>query len=287
MLSDCIYQNLNNGGKTKPKSINNKHGKMKSTTKTLGALIALVATADLPLRGVDVLNPGALFVGGALYFGKEALTDDVILTRKFSHYNRLYQRKYANSVYNYVCSITSTVNAFDSKTVYAYTRTVNRVADGRIVYKERSESTFWPTSGVGSQPTNESSLQDEENNSMPNEVPLEVRSAMCQIAPDWSEKITTSFGYRVTWKYTDKPMLYWRSRRHFQMTLSNWRNLQISCNEFFKGNGAVFSTKSEITKDSDLGGEITAQSYKSLFGLVNLDPHDTGDVVFEVINKRP
>jgi len=260
---------------------------MKSTTKTLGALIALVATADLPLRGVDVLNPGALFVGGALYFGKEALTDDVILTRKFSHYNRLYQRKYANSVYNYVCSITSTVNAFDSKTVYAYTRTVNRVADGRIVYKERSESTFWPTSGVGSQPTNESSLQDEENNSMPKEVPLEVRSAMCQIAPDWSEKITTSFGYRVTWKYTDKPMLYWRSRRHFQMTLSNWRNLQISCNEFFKGNGAVFSTKSEITKDSDLGGEITAQSYKSLFGLVNLDPHDTGDVVFEVINKQP
>ncbi len=71
------------------------------------------------------------------------------------------------------------------------------------------------------------------------------------------------------------------------MTLSNWRNLQISCDEFFKGNGAFFSTKSEIPKDSDLGGEITAESYKSPFGLVNIDAHDKGDVVFEVINKRP
>ena len=164
---------------------------------------------------------------------------------------------------------------------------MNRVVNGRIVYIEKSNATFWPTSGVGAQPTNESSLQDEEKHSIPKEVPLEVRLSTCQIAPDWSETIRTSFGYRIKWKYTDKPMLYWRSSRHFQMTLSNWRNLQISCDEFFKGNGAVFSTKSEISKDTDVGGEITAQSYMSLFGLVNIDAHDTGDVAFEAINKRP
>ena len=142
-------------------------------------------------------------------------------------------------------------------------------------------------SGVGSQPTIESSLQDQENNSIPKEVPLEVRSSLCQIEPGWSERIKSSFGYRITWKYTGKPQLYWRNARHFQMTLSNWRNLKISCDEIYKGTGAVFSTKSEIPKDSDLGGEITAESYKSLFGLVNIDAHDKGDVVFEVINKRP
>jgi hypothetical protein len=254
---------------------------------SIAASIIMAITSGSPLHSQGSGQGSGSLVEGALYFGKEALTDNVLLTRKFSHYSRLYQRKYANSVYNHNCSITSKVNAYNSETIYTHTRTVNRVVNGRIVHIERSSSTFWPTSGVSSQPTNESSLQDEENHSMPKEVPLEVRLSMCQIAPDWSEKITSSFGYRITWKYTDKPMLYWRNSRHFQMTLSNWRNLQISCDEFFKGNGAVFSTKSEIPKDSDIGGEITAQSYVSLFGLVNIDAHDTGDVVFEVINKRP
>ena len=40
-------------------------------------------------------------------------------------------------------------------------------------------------------------------------------------------------------------------------------------------------------RKSENGGEITAQSYMSLFGRVNIDAHDTGDVAFEVINKRP
>ena len=248
----------------------------------IAASIIMATSSVSPLH-----SQGKSLLAGALYFGNEALTDNVLLTRKFSSYNRLYQRKYANSVYNHVCSITSEDNAYNSDIIYTHTRTVNQLVNGRIVYIEKSNSEFWPTLGVGSQPTNESSIQDEENHSIPKEVPLEVRLSMCQIAPDWSEKIISSFGYRITWKYTDKPMLYWRSRRHFQMTLSNWRNLQISCDEFFKGNGAVFSTKSEISKDTSRGGEITAQSYMSLFGRVNIDAHDTGDVAFEVINKRP
>ena len=167
-------------------------------------IMAITSVSQLHSQG-SRLGPGSL-LAGALSFGKEALTDNVLLTRRLSHYSRLYQRKYANSVYNHNCSITSKVNAYNSETIYEHTRTVNRVVNGRIVYIERSSSTFWPTSGVGSQPTNESSLQDEENHRMPKEVPLEVRLSLCQIAPDWSEKITSSFGYRITWKYTDKPI---------------------------------------------------------------------------------
>ena len=148
----------------------------------IAASIIMATSSVSPLH-----SQGKSLLAGALYFGNEALTDNVLLTRKFSSYNRLYQRKYANSVYNHVCSITSTVNAYNSETIYTHTRTVNQLVNGRIVYIEKSNSEFWPTLGVGSQPTNESSIQDEENHSIPKEVPLEVRLSMCQIAPDWSE----------------------------------------------------------------------------------------------------
>ena len=95
----------------------------------IAASIIMATSSVSPLH-----SQGKSLLAGALYFGNEALTDNVLLTRKFSSYNRLYQRKYANSVYNHVCSITSEDNAYNSDIIYTHTRTVNKLVNGRIVY---------------------------------------------------------------------------------------------------------------------------------------------------------
>ena len=56
-------------------------------------IFSIAASIIMATASVSPLySQGKSILAGTLYFGNEALTDNVLLTRKFSSYKRLYQR---------------------------------------------------------------------------------------------------------------------------------------------------------------------------------------------------
>jgi hypothetical protein len=82
--------------------------------------------------------------------------------------------------------------------------------------------------------------------------------------------------------------VWWRKERHFQLTLSNWKNQKMSCGEYYPENSAYFTTEKPIKLNEKPGGIIKALPYDSLFGRVNIGANtQNASFIFEPINKRP
>lgn len=245
---------------------------------------------SLSLQGNKFLDPKLAIPGAVLYFANEAMADNIVLKRTFSGYNKIHQKKYGNGTYTSTFKITSEVNPQTSESIYEWSRTYVEKLNGKNTKDVKSSSEFVPLIGEGLQSPEELEAQAEEEHTFPIKCRLEVRQFFCRTAPNFETRDTSSFKYRLSWKYIPEGdvKLYWRRARHFQMTLSNWRNLGISCDKAYHGDGAIFSTRSAITEGSTLGGEIAAESYQSLFGVVNIDSYTSNcDIAFEAINKRP
>jgi hypothetical protein len=256
----------------------------------IAASIIMATTPSLSLHGNKFVDPKLGVPGAVLYFLNEALTDNIALKRTFSGYNKTHQKKYGNGTYTSTFKITSEVNPHTSESIYEWSRTYVEKLNGKNTKDVKSSSEFVPLIGEGSQSPEELEAQAEEEHTFPIKCRLEVRQYFCRTAPNFETRDTSAFKYRISWKYIPEGdvNLYWRRARHFQMTLSNWRNLGISCDKAYHGDGAVFSTRSAITEGSTLGGEIAAESYQSLFGVVNIDSYTSNcDIAFEAINKRP
>ena len=222
-----------------------------------------MATTSVSLLHSGGLIPVIPGLGGALYFANEVLRDDVALTPTLSSYDHLHFRNYEGSIYESTASISSKVNTIDKKIKYDYSREVFSGLHGKLLYHETSSSEFAPMIGAGLSPEEleaEAIKGDEDN-----------------------------FAYNITWKYHPKENgeWWWRSARHFQMTLSNWKNQQMSCDEYYPETSAYFTTETPIKRGDRTGGIIEALPYQSLFGRINLGANTkNAGMDFQPINKR-
>jgi hypothetical protein len=73
---------------------------------------------------------------------------------------------------------------------------------------------------------------------------------------DWLMVDESDFAYNLTWKYTpnENGESWWRKERDFQLTLSNWKNQQMSCREFYLEPSAYFTTGKAIKRGDKAGG---------------------------------
>lgn len=243
------------------------------------ALTLVVFVSALGLYGKDVVTGGVVAVAG--YVVKDLITDNVKLTSKLSDYYRLYQRVYANEVYNLNYTIKGSGTA-EGEITYKWTTSVIRVVDKKVTFCGDSTNAFVPTANA--YPSYESQF----TNRIPDAVPLEIRKSNCQIDPSWKESLTTSFAYRINWEFNGTPLWYWRRARNFRIKCLNWEPRQINCEEYYKGTGAEYLTEQEIPVNVKPGGQIWCKSYVAgppgwEFGVVNIDPGDKGHLVFEVV----
>ena len=251
--------------------------------------MATTSVSSLHSQGYG-LGPGGL-AAGALYFGNEVLRDDVSLTARLESYNYLFLREYEGAFYESSAHITSKVNMLDNKVTYEYAREIYSTLDGMIVdYKRDTKSEFAPMLGAGLS-IEELEAEAVKGGVFPQEYFLGVRSFSCNMAnANWKMTEESDFAYNITWKYTPKENgeVWWRNDRHFQLTLSNWKNQQMSCGEYYPENSAYFTTKFPIRKMDKTGGLIEALPYDSLFGRVNISANTrNAGFIFEPINKRP
>ena len=236
------------------------------------------------------LGSGSI-VTGALYYGNEVLRDDVLLTARLESYDYLFLREHEGAFYESTASIQSKVNMLDFKVRYEYAREMYTTLNGMIVHYERdAKSEFAPMLGAGL------SIEDLEAEALkrgkfPIEYFLAVRSFGCDMEQaNWNEIEESNFAYNITWKYTPKENgeVWWRKERHFQLTLSNWKNQKMSCGEYYPENSAYFTTEKPIKLNEKPGGIIKALPYDSLFGRVNIGANtQNASLTFEPINKRP
>jgi len=236
------------------------------------------------------LGSGSL-VTGALYYGNEVLRDDVLLTARLASYDYLFLREYEGAFYESTASIQSKVNMLNFEVRYEYAREVYGALDGMVSYYERdAKSAFAPMLGAGLS-LEELEAEALKRGNFPKEYFLAVRSFGCDMEKaNWETIEESNFAYNITWKYTPKENgeWWWRNDRHFQLTLSNWKNQQMSCGEYYPESNAYFTTEKPIRKMDRTGGVINALPYDSLFGRVNISANtQNAGFIFEPINKRP
>jgi hypothetical protein len=252
-------------------------------------IMAITSVSPLHSRGSG-LGPGSL-VAGALYSGNEVLRDDVSLTARLSSFDHLYSREYAGGKYESTASISSLVNATDLTVIevkYEYTREVFAGLHGKLLYHERDTKSAFKT-WIGDGPTPEElEAEAQKEKKFPRAYFLAVRAFECTENASWKTTQEDHFAYNIAWKYTPKENgeWWWRNERHFQLTLSNWKNQQMSCGESYPENSAYFTTEKPIKKMDRTGGIIKALPYNSLFGRVNIGANtQNASLNFEPINK--
>lgn len=256
-------------------------------------IFSIAASMIMVVASVSQLHSqgSASLAAGALYFGNEVLRDDVSLTARLESYNYLFLREYEGAFYESSAYITSKVNMLDNKVTYEYAREVYGTIHGMIaIYARDAKTPFAPMSGGGLSPE-ELEAEAVKGGVFPQEYFLGVRSFSCNMAnANWKMTEESDFAYNITWKYTPKENgeWWWRNDRHFQLTLSNWKNQQMSCGEYYPENSAYFTTKFPIRKMDKTGGLIEALPYDSLVGRVNISANTrNAGFIFEPINKRP
>jgi hypothetical protein len=256
-------------------------------------IFLIAASIIMATSSVTLLHSqGQAFgLGGVLYLANEVLRDDVLIATRLSSYNHLYIRDYEGGTYESNASISSTVNATNSEVKHEYAREVFAGLHGKVQYYERdANSPFTPMIGAGKSPE-ELEAESAKGKKFPREYFLAVRAFSCAMEnADWETTHEDDFAYNITWKYQGKENgdWWWRNARHFQMTLSNWKNQQMSCDKFYPENSAIFTTKDPIKNGNKKGGIIEALPYQSLFGRVNLGANTpNANIDFEPINKRP
>ena len=249
----------------------------------------IMATTSVSLLHSGGLIPAIPGLGGALYFANEVLRDDVALTPTLSSYDHLHFRNYEGSIYESTASISSKVNTIDKKIKYDYSREVFSGLHGKLLYHETSSSEFAPMIGAGLSPE-ELEAEAIKGHQFPKEYFLAVRAFSCERKNAiWKTVDEDNFAYNITWKYHPKENgeWWWRSARHFQMTLSNWKNQQMSCDEYYPETSAYFTTETPIKRGDRTGGIIEALPYQSLFGRINLGANtQNAGMDFQPINKR-
>ncbi len=256
---------------------------------SIAASIVMVITSVSQLHSQGSgLGPGSL-VAGALYYGNEVLRDDVLLTARLESYDYFFLREYEGAIYESNASIQSTVNMLNFEVRYEYAREVYGGLDGMLVFSKRdTTSAFAPMLGAGLSPE-ELEAEALKRGNFPKEYFLAVRSFGCDIEKaNWETVEESNFAYNITWKYTPEANgdWWWRKDRHFQLTLSNWKNQQMSCGEYYPENSAYFTTEKAIRKMDRTGGVIKALPYDSLFGRVNISANTpNAGFIFEPINK--
>ena len=255
----------------------------------IAASIVMVATSVSPVHSKGLIAiPG---LGSVFYFINEVVRDDVSLTARLASYNHLFLREYAGAFYESTASITSKVNMLTFEVRYEYAREVYGTIDGMIAHHERdAKSPFAPMLGAGLS-LEELEAEALKGGTLPKEYFLAVRNFRCDREnANWQMIEESDFAYNITWKYTPKENgeWWWRNERHFQMTLSNWKNQQMSCGEYYPESSAYFTTGKTIKKLDRAGGVIEALPYDSLFGRVNISANtQNAGFIFEPINKRP
>ena len=254
-------------------------------------IMATTSVSSLHSQGSS-LGPDGL-VAGTLYIGNEVLRDDVLLTARLASYDHLYSREYAGGKYESSAAIKSLVNAEDltvTEVKYEYVREVSAGLHGKLLYNERDTTSAFKT-WIGDGPTPEElEVEAQKGKKFPRAYFLAVRAYECKEIANWTTTEEDHFAYNITWKYTPKENgeVWWRKERHFQLTLSNWKNQKMSCGEFYPENSAYFTTTKPIKKKNRKGGIIEAQPYDSLFGRVNIGANtQNASLTFEPINKRP
>ena len=252
-------------------------------------IMATISVSPLHSQGSG-LGPGGLGAG-ALYIVNEVLRDDVLLTARLESYDYLFLREHEGAFYESTACIQSKVNMLDFKVRYEYAREIYSTLDGMIVdYKRDTKSEFAPMLGAGLS-IEELEAEAHKGGKFPIEYFLAVRSFGCDMEQaNWNEIEESNFAYNITWKYTPKENgeVWWRKERHFQLTLSNWKNQKMSCGEYYPENSAYFTTKTPIRLNDKTGGVINALPYDSLFGRVNISANtQNASFIFEPINKRP
>jgi len=251
--------------------------------------MATTSVSSLHSQGSG-LGPGSL-VAGALYYGNEVLRDDVSLTARLESYDYFFLREYEGLFYESNASIKSMVNMLNFEVRYEYAREVYGGLNGMLFYSKRdTTSAFAPMLGAGLS-LEELEAEALKRGNFPKEYFLAVRSFGCDMEKaNWETIEESDFAYNITWKYTPKENgeAWWRKDRHFQLTLSNWKNQQMSCGEYYPENSAYFTTEKAIRKMDRTGGVIKALPYDSLFGRVNISANTpNAGFIFEPINKRP
>ena len=238
----------------------------------------------------NIFGKGSV-LGGVLYVANEVLRDDVLITTRLSSYNYLFVREYEGAIYESTASISSKINTLDWVVKYDYAREVYAGLDGMLVFSKRdTTSAFAPMIGTGKS-SDELEAEALKGGAFPLENFLAVRAFNCKMEnADWLMVEESDFAYNITWKYTpnENGESWWRKERDFQLTLSNWKNQQMSCREFYPEPSAYFTTGKAIKRGDKAGGLIEALPYQSLFGLVNISANtQNAGFVFEPINKRP
>ncbi len=260
---------------------------------SIAASIIMATTSVSPLHSQGSgLGPGGL-VAGTLYIGNEVLRDDVLLTARLASYDHLYSREYAGGKYESSAAIKSLVNAEDltvTEVKYEYVREVSAGLHGKLLYNERDTTSAFKT-WIGDGPTPEElEVEAQKGKKFPRAYFLAVRAYECKEIANWTTTEEDHFAYNIAWKYqgNENGDWWWRDERHFQLTLSNWKNQKMSCGEFYPENSAYFTTTKPIKKKNRKGGIIEAQPYDSLFGRVNIGANtQNASLTFEPINKRP
>ena len=173
---------------------------------------------------------------------------------------------------------------------YKYVREVSAGLHGKLLYHERDTTSAFKT-WIGDGPTPEE-LENEaqKEKKFPRAYFLAVRAFECKENANWTTTEEDHFAYRISWKYQGNQNgdWWWRKARHFQLTLSNWKNQKMSCGEFYPENSAYFTTEKPINLNEKPGGIIKALPYDSLFGRVNIGANtQNASFIFEPINKRP
>jgi hypothetical protein len=265
------------------------------------AIVSIAASIVMATSSVSLLHSqgqtlGNLFgkgsvLGGALYVANEVLRDDVSLTARLESYDYLFLREYEGAFYESNASIQSTVNMMNFEVRYEYAREMYGTLDGMIFHYERdTKSAFAPMLGVGLS-LEELEAEALKRGNFPKEYFLAVRSFGCDMEKaNWETTEESNFAYNISWKYTPKENgeWWWRNERHFQLTLSNWKNQKMSCGEYYPENSAYFTTEKAIKKMDRTGGVIKALPYDSPFGRVNISANtQNAGFIFEPINKRP
>lgn len=258
---------------------------------SIAASIIMATTSVSPLHSQGSgLGPGGLGAG-ALYIVNEVLRDDVLLTARLASYDHLYSREYAGGKYESSAGISSLVDAEDLTVIeYKYVREVSSGLHGKLLYHERDTTSAFKT-WIGDGPTPEElETEAQKEKKIPRAYFLAVRAFECKENANWTTTEEDHFAYRISWKYTPKENgeVWWRKERHFQLTLSNWKNQKMSCGEYYPENSAYFTTEKPIKLNEKPGGIIKALPYDSLFGRVNIGANtQNASFIFEPINKRP
>jgi hypothetical protein len=260
---------------------------------------SIAASIIMAISSVSLLHSqgqtlGNLFgkgsiLGGALFVANEVLRDDVSLTARLESYDYFFLREYEGAIYESNASIQSTVNMLNFEVRYEYAREVYGGLDGMLVFSKRdTTSAFAPMLGAGLSPE-ELEAEALKRGNFPKEYFLAVRSFGCDMEKaNWETVEESNFAYNITWKYTPEANgdWWWRKDRHFQLTLSNWKNQQMSCGEYYPESSAYFTTEKAIRKMDRTGGVIKALPYDSLFGRVNISANTpNAGFIFEPINK--